>query len=619
MPTESLQTFFDFFSACSDLQSPAHRCLPQGPKVDAMDAHSAKSRDAFAPQASLSHFPAHYAQSIASALNAKTEELTTLTIRNGTRSVYHAILQYAALYLSSPAPRHTHPTTPRNLCISQNFPFESHDTLDDDDHDDTADLTSMAYALSMGDMRLSRRAMRRMRQASDIQPGRGIREQKCHSLVPRLLLNLGDCVVLWPPPSHLMPSAVRSRRRELYEVAKKATHYCSPPKKWTVDADGVVQELEEPNTPTAPPIHHAPDNPISNHANHNDIADDINQKQHSEHSFDVFIAHYEIGLPVQDQRGSTTTERKLLIATTNGVSALTNFLSGVAAWSFEKDRLYKFKHCCYELYRFRSDSIGSSGWESQGHRRARPIDSVVLADGQMDNILQDVTNFLQPSTKKWFTSHGLSHRRSYLFYGKPGTGKTSTIRAIAGEFGLNCCFLSMTDAGFSNQKLFDALRQIPSNALLVLEDVDSLFNMDRSSKSTPSLTFSGMLNALDGIASSDGVITVMTTNHMERLESALIRGGRVDRRFYFDWPSERQLQKLFLTYYKDAPKEVAAKFARAVFERREGVEARSIATLQQLFVYFREHSAEHCVSHMDDFFEMHFPTPPDAHGDSLYL
>eukprot|EP00178_Gracilaria_changii_P016809 TRINITY_DN48203_c0_g1_i1.p1 TRINITY_DN48203_c0_g1~~TRINITY_DN48203_c0_g1_i1.p1 ORF type:complete len:594 (+),score=72.95 TRINITY_DN48203_c0_g1_i1:40-1782(+) len=569
--------------------------------------------DAFAAKASLSHFAPHYAEHIASTLNVKPHQLTTLTIRSGTTPVYGAIIQYAALYLTSCPP--TIQTTPQNLCMSDKFPFESQAVLEDDEYNlDSASASETPGVSSTPVTRITRTAMRAMRQASDVQPGRGIREQKSTSVVPRLLLHLGECVVLWPPPSHVMPPAVRSRRREQFKAAKAATEYCSPSKKLVIDADGVVQGLVE--TKDSPTNQNPSPTSVSDNANHH-TAGNINDVRQSYNTFDLFIAHYEIGLPVQDQSGSTVTERKLLIATSKGVSSLTTFVSGVTAWSFEKERLHHFKHCCYNLYRF--SSVCGGGWESQGHRHARPIHSVVLAEGQMDSILQDLTNFLQPSTRRWFAQHGLPHRRSYLFYGQPGTGKTSTIRAIAGEFGLNCCFLSMTDRNFSNQMLFDALREIPSNALLVLEDVDSLFNMDRSSKSTPSLTFSGMLNALDGIASSDGVITVMTTNHIERLESALIRGGRVDRRFHFDWPSEPQLQRLFLTYYEDAPRELAAKFASAVFERREGTEARSIATLQQLFVYFREHSAQDCVDGMDEFFEMHFPTPPEGKNDSLYL
>ncbi|KAI0561537.1 Mitochondrial chaperone BCS1 [Gracilaria domingensis] len=589
------------------LRSSAMKVAQRAPVVPVQNG------DGFVPKASMSHFQPEFIEHIASLLNAKPEALTTLTISRDTPPVYASIVDYVAVY--DPPPNYHHRTGPRNLYMPKRHPFESTAMLDEEEEDENSDPTqSMVDGMSGREMRVSRHVLRRMRQMSDIQPGKGIREQKCRSLVPRLLFDLGECVVLWPPPAHVMPSAVRNRRRELFDVAKEATEFCSPTKRMVADSNGVIQELVVPtNTVSNAKVSAKRDSSDGDDSAGHEAA----ESEDPQSRFEVFIAQYEIGLPIGDGCSSTVTERKMLLATAHGGPALTKFLSGVASWKFEKDRLRRHKHCCYELYRFRSEG-GSGFWESQGHRRARPIDSVVLAEGQMNNILQDVTNFLQPSTKKWFSKHGLSHRRSYLFYGKPGTGKTSTIRAIAGEFGLNCCFLSMTDASFSNQRLFDALRQIPSNALLVLEDVDSLFNEDRSSKATPSLTFSGMLNALDGIASSDGVITVMTTNHMERLESALIRGGRVDRRFYFDWPSERQLQRLFLSYYKDAPKELAAEFSHAVFERREGIEARSIATLQQLFVFFREDSAKDCVARMDDFFQMHFPTPPHGKNDSLY-
>lgn len=75
--------------------------------------------------------------------------------------------------------------------------------------------------------------------------------------------------------------------------------------------------------------------------------------------------------------------------------------------------------------------------------------------------------------------------------------------------------------------------------MLVLEDFDALFDGRISRTGQHGLTFSSVLNALDGMVSAEGVITIMTTNHEERLDATLLRGGRVDRRFFFNVPTDQ--------------------------------------------------------------------------------
>ncbi len=95
----------------------------------------------------------------------------------------------------------------------------------------------------------------------------------------------------------------------------------------------------------------------------------------------------------------------------------------------------------------------------------------------------------------------------------------------------------------------DALRNIPKPSMLVIEDIDSLFNEKRKAENPSMLTFSGLLNSLDGLVAADGILTVMTTNHIEKLDPALIRAGRVDRKFEFKPPAHGQIKALFLSFY----------------------------------------------------------------------
>lgn len=322
-----------------------------------------------------------------------------------------------------------------------------------------------------------------------------------------------------------------------------------------------------------------------------------------EKKFVIHMANYTVGIP--DPHGSMFKE--LLLASTEGNRVLQQFCKEVCVWHFEKNGEKAEKEDRFILFRYKTSY---AEWRSEGWKRTRDVSTVVLPNGMMQEILDDVECFLKPETKEWYNIHGLPQRRSYLFYGPAGTGKTSTIRVIASKFKLTCCFLSMASRSFDNENLGDALGALPERALIVVEDVDALFNQDRENAYNGDLTFSGLLNALDGLISADGVITVLTTNHLERLDRALIRGGRVDRRFLFDRPNEDQIRAIFRSFYPDCKNQVVAKFLKSVLDRSEE-EAKSISTLQQLFIKMRENTAEECAAGVSDFFEKHLPPEED--------
>ena len=130
------------------------------------------------------------------------------------------------------------------------------------------------------------------------------------------------------------------------------------------------------------------------------------------------------------------------------------------------------------------------------------------------------------------------------------------------------------------------------------------------------MTFSGLLNVLDGLMSGEGILTIMTTNHLAKLDPALIRAGRVDRRFEFPNPSREQIADLFSSFYPYAPQNLAQKFATIVFKRPEK-EARSIASLQQHFIFTRRSTAEECVDAIPKFFEEFYPDSGNYTENSL--
>lgn len=75
------------------------------------------------------------------------------------------------------------------------------------------------------------------------------------------------------------------------------------------------------------------------------------------------------------------------------------------------------------------------------------------------------------------------------------------------------------------------------------------------------LTFSGLLNALDGVASTEARIVFMTTNYVDRLDPALVRPGRVDLKQYVGHCTQWQLACMFQRFYPEQPPAAAQRFA----------------------------------------------------------
>ncbi|KAL9598284.1 MAG: hypothetical protein Q9219_004585 [cf. Caloplaca sp. 3 TL-2023] len=228
---------------------------------------------------------------------------------------------------------------------------------------------------------------------------------------------------------------------------------------------------------------------------------------------------------------------------------------------------------------------GRNVWNRVASRPSRPIETVVLDHEQKERVLQDINEYLHPKTAVWYANRGIPYRRGYLLAGPPGTGKSSLAWAIAGVFGLDIYCISLVDPTLTEEDLGVMFTSLPRRCVVLLEDIDAagLVKRDESAtveeptdkdtseaaklgaeiskaikasqekggkaKEVQGISLSGLLNAIDGVASHEGRVLLMTTNFPEKLDEALIRPGRIDMKVAFTKATRGQMSELFIRMY----------------------------------------------------------------------
>ena len=152
---------------------------------------------------------------------------------------------------------------------------------------------------------------------------------------------------------------------------------------------------------------------------------------------------------------------------------------------------------------------------------------MILDKGVAERVLGDVREFW--GAREWYAQRGIPYRRGYLLHGPPGSGKSSFILALAGEVGCGVAIVNLSERGLTDERLSVLLAKVPPKTILLLEDADAAFVERKGGDGGwGGVTFSGLLNALDGVAAGEERVVFLTTNWVGRLDEALVRPGRVD-------------------------------------------------------------------------------------------
>ncbi|KAK9119514.1 hypothetical protein Scep_017607 [Stephania cephalantha] len=187
--------------------------------------------------------------------------------------------------------------------------------------------------------------------------------------------------------------------------------------------------------------------------------------------------------------------------------------------------------------------------------------TLAMDPAKKKEIVDDLITFSK--SKEYYREIGKAWKRGYLLYGPPGTGKSTMIAAMANLLEYDIYDLELT-AVKDNTELRKLLIEVSSKSIIVIEDIDCSLDLtgqrkkkkrkrdeddeedEEEEKKDPEMkeakkemqndkqskvTLSGLLNFIDGLwsACGDERLLVFTTNHVDDLDPALIRRGRMDK------------------------------------------------------------------------------------------
>ncbi|OIV99797.1 hypothetical protein TanjilG_26135 [Lupinus angustifolius] len=228
----------------------------------------------------------------------------------------------------------------------------------------------------------------------------------------------------------------------------------------------------------------------------------------------------------------------------------------------------------------RGGSLDSRGhpWESVPFKHPSTFDTLAMDPLKKNEIMEDLQDFA--NGQGFYQKTGRAWKRGYLLYGPPGTGKSSMIAAMANYLSYDIYDLELTEVN-NNSELRKLLMKTSSKSIIVIEDIDCSINLTNRKKnknsgvsgsrgyydlsalevrgvggseegSGNSITLSGLLNFSDGLWSCCGSerIFVFTTNHVEKLDPALLRSGRMDMHIFMSYCSFSSLKILLQNYLR---------------------------------------------------------------------
>lgn len=243
-------------------------------------------------------------------------------------------------------------------------------------------------------------------------------------------------------------------------------------------------------------------------------------------------------------------------------------------------------HKCMNIHNFRLQKYiyycnPKSDWNliSTSINVTKTYSNVFLSKNNYELITNSISEWNKNRKKQ--LEKGIPNKLGFFFMGEPGCGKSSTIYAIANENKKHIVSIDLQN--FSNQTFRSVMSRV-ENSVVIFEDIDAYdFTLQRESISEKKIkiennkntdldidndkkpelekiTLNVFIDVLDGYSYLNNCIVILTSNHPDKIDKAIIRPGRVDHTIEFNLTDEHQFASMFKYFVGEKYKAINPEF-----------------------------------------------------------
>ena len=168
-------------------------------------------------------------------------------------------------------------------------------------------------------------------------------------------------------------------------------------------------------------------------------------------------------------------------------------------------------------------------WRHQYTLPSRSLDSVYVRKEVKATLVDGLDMFRNSEAE--YVANGMPYKYVALLHGPPGTGKSSLALAALGAAGFTHVYIMSIGRTMTDAMFIDLVHTMRPRSALLMEDADTLA-VNRTEQQ--GMSFSTMLNVLDGPLRPHGLVCILTTNHIDRFDEAMLRTGRMNDVIFVD-------------------------------------------------------------------------------------